>query len=104
MDADDDGDAIQQVDTVEPRAGGRGDGIRLELGGITPQSGFASRVKIPPLKLAGKSNFFVHNKRPGKGKAQSKKQNRYELQPAGGFYGPPGRDPMDMPPEEIEGW
>jgi len=36
MDADDDGDAIQQVDTVEPRAGGRGDGIRLELGGITP--------------------------------------------------------------------
>ena len=78
MDAGDDGDIVQQVDTVEPRAGGYDDRIQLELGGTTTQSAFASRVKIPPLKLAGKNNFFVHNKRPGKGKAQSKNRNRYE--------------------------
>ena len=77
MDAGDDEDMVQQVDTGQHRANGHGDGIRLELGDNTP-SAFASRVKIPPLKLAGKSNFFVHHKRPGKGKAQSKNQNRYE--------------------------
>ena len=104
MDAGHDEDMGQHADNGGPRGGRHADGMRLELGGAAPLSAFASRIKIPPLKLAGRSNFFVHQKRPGKAKGQSKNQNRYEQQPAGGFYGLPGRDMMDMAPEEIEGW
>ena len=88
-----DDDVVQEVDTVEQRN---------DQNNMYDQfPGYATRVKVPPLKLNNKSNMPQNFKRPGKPQAKSKNRNRYDNMPIGGFY---GQNDGGMHGSGIHGW